>query len=91
MKADEMTVEKFDSILPELKFSLLQYPQRHAFQGAGPRCLVADYGDGVGEGITVLFENGSYEIFGYDDDEDLEYGSWAVTIDAEYGDREQII
>ena len=43
MKASEMTTEKFDEILPSLKFSLLQYPDRYAYEGAGPRCLIAEF------------------------------------------------
>ena len=95
MKASEMTVEKFDEILPTLQFALLQYPERYAYEGAGPRCLIAEY-DGVKiDGITVLFENGVYTVVGYDktdpDCGDGTWNPWNVNFDAGTGEREQII
>ena len=65
MKASEMTVEKFDEILPTLKFELLTYPTRHGFEGAGPRCLIASTDD-----FDVLFENGEYCVVGFEDELD---------------------
>ena len=106
MKASEMTTEKFDEILPSLKFSLLQYPDRYAYEGAGPRCLIAEFSASRSclnaeydrpevDGITVLFENGVYTVVGYDkaapDYGDGTWDPWNVNIDAETGDREQII
>lgn len=64
MKASEMTVEKFDEILPTLKFELLTYPTRYGFEGAGPRCLIASTDD-----FVVLFENGEYSVIGTNDDD----------------------
>jgi hypothetical protein len=78
MKASEMTVEKFDEILPQLQFSLLQYPARMAYEGAGPRCLIAHY-----DGLDVLFESGSYEIYGNDEDDNV-FNYWCVSIDNEF-------
>lgn len=65
MKASEMTVEKFDEILPTLKFELLTYPTRYAYEGAGPRCLIASTDD-----FDVLFENGEYCVVGFEDELD---------------------
>jgi hypothetical protein len=89
MKASEMTTEKFDEILPTLKFELLQYPDRYSYEGAGPRCLFATY-DFDGLQFDVLFENGSYDIYGYDEGDSV-FGHWCVAIDCERGSREQII
>jgi hypothetical protein len=84
MKASEMTVEKFDEILPTLKFELLTYPTRHGFEGAGPRCLIAESGE-----IEVLFDNGNYEIYGWDSDDEFNL-PWCVSISSEFGEREQL-
>ena len=84
MKADEMTVEKFDEILPTLQFSLLTYPTRHGFEGAGPRCLIAEY-ENDGDAVTVLFDNGNYEVYG---EEGTEF--WCISISSEFGERIQI-
>ena len=65
MKASEMTVEKFDEILPTLKFELLTYPTRYAYEGAGPRCLIASTDD-----FDVLFENGEYCVVGFENELD---------------------
>lgn len=86
MKADEMTVEKFDEILPTLKFELLSYPTRYGFEGAGPRCLIAEYENDDGGGAFILLENGDFEIYGQDGDE-----FWAVSISSEFGERTQIL
>ena len=86
MKASEMTVEKFDEILPTLQFSLLTYPTRHGFEGAGPRCLIAEYENDDGNGAIILFDNGNYEILGQDGDE-----FWTVSISSEFGERIQIL
>jgi hypothetical protein len=84
MKADEMTVEKFDEILPTLQFTLLTYPTRYGFEGAGPRCLIAEYENG-NDGITVLFDNGNYEVYG---EEGTQF--WCLSISSEFGERIQI-
>ena len=89
MKADEMTVEKFDEILPTLQFSLLTYPTRHGFEGAGPRCLIAEYETG-NDGFTVLFDNGNYEIYGWDDSVEEGDSPWCISISSEFGERIQI-
>jgi hypothetical protein len=92
MKASEMTTEKFDEILPALKFELLQYPDRYSYEGAGPRCLIAEYDRPEVDGVTVLFENGVYTVIGYDETvEDFNDEIWNVNFDAETGEREQII
>ena len=85
MKADEMTVQKFDEILPTLQFRLLAYPYRHAYEGAGPRCLFAE-----GEEVVVLFDNGDYEIYGWDFSHDEVDLPWCVSISSEFGERTQI-
>jgi len=84
MKADEMTVEKFDEILPTLQFTLLTYPTRYGFEGAGPRCLIAEY-ENDGDAVTVLFDNGNYEVYG---EEGTKF--WCISISSEFGEREQI-
>mgnify|MGYP006276947315 CR=1 FL=1 len=81
MKADEMTAHKFDEILPTLNFQLLTYPTRYGFEGAGPRCLIAET-----EEFVVLFDNGEYEVYGFDDAE----LPWCVAINSEFGGRIQI-
>jgi hypothetical protein len=91
MKASEMTTEKFDEILPTLKFGLLQYPERHGYEGASDRCLFAAY-DFDGKQFDVLFENGSYDIYGYEGIAlDDTFEPWCVSIDCERGTWEQII
>ena len=85
MKASEMTTEKFDEILPQLQFSLLTYPTRYGFEGAGPRCLIAEY-ENDADTVTVLFDNGDYEIFGEDGTE-----FWCVSISSEFGERIEIL
>ena len=91
MKASEMTTEKFDEILPTLKFELLQYPARYGYEGASDRCLFAAY-DFDGKQFDVLFENGSYDIYGYEGSVDADtFESWCVTVDCERGTWERII
>jgi len=85
MKASEMTVEKFDEILPTLQFSLLTYPTRHGFEGAGPRCLIAESDE-----VVVLFDNGNYEIYGWDDSVEEGDSPWCISISSEFGERIQI-
>jgi hypothetical protein len=92
MKVSEMTLEKFDAILPSLKFELLTYPERYAYEGAGPRCLIAEYDRPNVDGITVLFENGVYTVIGYDETvDDFNDEIWNVNFDAETGEREVIL
>ena len=65
MNVNKMTLEKFDALLPTLQFSLLDYPARYAYEGAGPRCLIASTDD-----FDVLFENGEYCVVGFEDELD---------------------
>ena len=80
MTSDEMTLERFDVLLPTLKFELLTYPDRYAYEGAGPRCLIAR------DVFDVLFENGEYTVFGLDDDE-IDRETWCVMFNADNGER----
>ena len=71
-RADAVTLEFFDALLPTLKFELLTYPNRYGYEGAGPRCL---YAAAPSEELDVLYEGGVYTVYGFDGME-----TWCVSI-----------
>lgn len=81
MTADEMTLEVFDEVLSKVNFELLSYPDRYAYEGAGPRCLIARYAD-----MDILFENGEFHVNGGDTFDEI----WCVAF-SESGERHQLI
>ena len=81
MTADEMTLEVFDEILSKVKFELLNYPDRYAYEGAGPRCLIGRYAD-----MDILFENGEFTVHGGENFDEI----WCVGFN-ESGERQQLI
>ena len=87
MNVEKMTLEKFDEILPTLTFKLLTYPERHAYEGAGPRCLIANWWVSDTDSLDILFENGDYSVFGFDENEE----PWCVEFDGEFGTREELL
>ena len=71
MNAAEMTLAKFDEILARANFSLLTYPERHAFEGAGPRALIAEVDD-----VIIIADNGEFEVMCFD-------GEWSFSFNSE--------
>lgn len=96
MLADEMSLEAFDAILKRATFKVLHYPERYAYEGAGPRCLYARVGDDHwsggalwGDELDILYEGGVYMVFGCEGD-GLCDNSWCVSF-TDDGERERVI
>ena len=77
---EDITVEFLDGILGYLSFKLLTYPDRYTYEGAGPRCLYAEWND-----LEILCEYGDYYVMGNGADGE----PFSVAFNMETGERTQ--